>query len=495
MKDIFQEPNIQEIILEEFLREINRDNRVDPAEKQIFNLIYAGLSISREKFDELKKHVRDTSPKAEKNNSFSHKRLFQTLKERLSPYCQQEAQCKQILIRIKQIIHWDDSDASSFIDSMFSKTSSPEKQNRSIKDPECLSLLKEIAAKDWKTELEDFRSSLLWMKADDMVSEVFKSLQESELKTSAIIGGIIGAILSLFVGPGGAMFMSLIAGFFLAFALILFFGSWSVSGSSSVAVALSVIVITPLSAVSLSSLPGIIGTLIHYILPMFFGAVIGAGTAGGFWVKWKRYKLEQQREQFRDKEIDKLDNYIMLPEDLLRFWESRIETFIRDRQIIINRKLKELSSTMAECKKTAGELREYKDSEHTKSASALETRAREINETIKDAKHVSILLQKLENHFACKIEELKSMIHARREYERKIERKEILSKKASSLLGQSKKSIEDWHKSKEEMQIQLAGMVDAFQYELSAAKDYIHAEIELSEDSSIPVPEMLKQKN
>ena len=86
------------------------------------------------------------------------------------------------------------------------------------------------------------------------------------------------------------------------------------------------------------------------------GSIVGAGLG----VKFLRYKLQQKKSELEKPYRDSLSSYVLMPDDLLRFWESRVEIFLRERKSRVQSRIREASRTKAECIKIIEELKELR---------------------------------------------------------------------------------------------------------------------------------------
>ena len=75
------------------------------------------------------------------------------------------------------------------------------------------------------------------------------------------------------------------------------------------------------------------------------------------------------------------------------------------------------------------------------------------------------------------------MVTKQKEYERDQYRLQEIEGKVRRIIGKSQEIREDWGEEKSKLQIQIQGMMNAFQNQLLHTKDFIRAEITLSEHS------------
>ena len=89
------------------------------------------------------------------------------------------------------------------------------------------------------------------------------------------------------------------------------------------------------------------------------------------------------------------------------------------------------------------------------------------------------ILKKLEDKFAAKIEELRVLVTRQEQFERDQYRLQEIQGKVRKVIGKSQEIRESWKEEKSSLQIQIQGMMNAFQNQLLHTKDFVQAEISL----------------
>ena len=165
------------------------------------------------------------------------------------------------------------------------------------------------------------------------------------------------------------------------------------------------------------------------------GSIVGAGLG----VKFLRYKLQQKKSELEKPYRDSLSSYVLMPDDLLRFWESRVEIFLRERKSRVQSRIREASRTKAECIKIIEELKELKKTHDPTTENKLLYQVKNMAAVVEEAQKVNAILQKLEDKFAAKIEELRVLVTKQKKYERDQYRLQEIEGKVKRIVVNHKK--------------------------------------------------------
>jgi hypothetical protein len=345
-----------------------------------------------------------------------------------------------------------------------------------ISDPECAELLREIYEKDWEQELDDFRDRVLQLRVDEAVDGHIKKKQEEGILSGAVFGLVCGLLVGMLLGSAALFPLLLVASISLSVVTI-FMG-----GPYGMVIAPMVMFLVPATGFLISQASSVLA----WLLSVVSAGVIGAAVGSGLGVKYKRKKLSERRFELERGFRDKMNTYMLSPHDMLRFWKNKVEIYLHEKKALISGRIREAGAARAQLVKVAAELRNYKDAKSDLSARELTDRAREFAALIGDATKVNSILQKIEDKFVCRIEELQTLINRQEDMERAESRKEQLEAQARRLLNGTRTTLEEWKEEKQDLQNELSGMMNAFQRELATTKDIIKAEIELSQFSGDP---------
>ena len=349
---------------------------------------------------------------------------------------------------------------------------------KSTKDEEFRDLLVEVTEKDWAAELEDFKDKVINIKVDDLVSKDINTNQEEGLKRGSYIGGLLFATIGLFISKDLILLASLIAMIGVCMVSVILMGGVG-------AVVAAVLGIVGMTVYSMLLMPLIasgnilISKTVGVIACTAIGSIVGAGLG----VKFLRYKLQQKKSELEKPYRESLSSYVLMPDDLLRFWESRVEIFLRERKSRVQSRIREASRTKAECIKIIEELKELKKTHDPTTENKLLYQVKNMAAVVEEAQKVNAILQKLEDKFAAKIEELRVLVTKQKKYERDQYRLQEIEGKVKRIIGKSQEIKDDWGEEKSKLQIQIQGMMNAFQSQLLHTKDFIRAEITLSNHS------------
>lgn len=345
---------------------------------------------------------------------------------------------------------------------------------QSTQDEEFRDLLIEVTEKDWASELEDFRNKVIDLKVEDSVRLDININQEKGIKQGAYVGGLLSAIFGLFIGKDLILLASLIAMVGISIVSVFLMGGVGAVVSAVLGI-IGVVFYSTILMPLIASGNLIISKAVGVIACTAIGSIVGAGLG----VKFLRYRLYKKMSELEKPYREMLTSYVLMPNDLLRFWESRVEIYLRERKLRVQTRIKEASRTRAECIKIIKELKDLKKAHDPTTENNLMFQSKNMARVIKEAQQVSILLQKLEDKFASKIEELRVLVTRQEEYERDQYRLQEIEGKVRKIIGKSQEIRQNWKEEKSNLQVQIQGMMNAFQDQLLHTKDFVQAEISL----------------
>ena len=349
---------------------------------------------------------------------------------------------------------------------------------KSTRDEEFRDLLVEVTEKDWAAELEDFRDKVINTKVEELTSKDINSNQEEGLKKGACIGGVLFATVGLFISKNLILLASLIAMIGVCIVSVFLMGGVGAVVSAILGI-IGVIFYSMLLMPLIASGNILISKTVGVIACAAIGSIVGAGLG----VKFLRYRLQQKKSELEQPYRESLTSYVLMPNDLLRFWESRVEIYLRERKSRVQSRIREASRTKAECIKIIEELKDLKKNHDPTTENKLMYQVKNMAAVVEEAQKVNTILQKLEDKFAAKIEELRVLVTKQKEYERDQYRLQEIEGKVRRIIGKSQEIKDDWSEEKSKLQIQIQGMMNAFQNQLLHTKDFIKAEISLSHHS------------
>ena len=328
---------------------------------------------------------------------------------------------------------------------------------KSTKDEEFRDLLVEVTEKDWAVELEDFREKVINIKVEELVSKDINSNQEEGFKKGAYIGSIMLATVGLFISKDLILLASLIAMVGVCIVSVFLMGGVG-------AVVSAILGIIGLTFYSMLLMPLIASgnILISKTVGVIACAAIGSLVGAGLGVKFLRYRLNQKKYELEKPYRESLTSYVLMPNDLLRFWENRVEIYLRERKSRVQSRIREASRTKAECIKIIDELKSLKKNYDPTTENKLLYQVKNMTAVVEEAQKVNAILQKLEDKFAAKIEELRVLVTKQKEYERDQYRLQEIEGKVRRIIGKSQEIREDWGEEKSKLQIQIQGMMNAF---------------------------------
>jgi len=334
-------------------------------------------------------------------------------------------------------------------------------------DEECRQLLIEVARKDWEQELIDYRQSLVEKLAGNSVRDSLNQIREAGLGPGAWYGLAVGAMAGL-----GMQLESLLLSIALFLLVTISFSVWV--GGLGLLLALILMVATPglIAGVAFFISTGYqwVGSLILGSVGFFSGGLVYGVIREQYLTSKEMEMLGSAREQFQ--------NYILSPEDLLKFWNDRLKQFLLNRQNTIAHKIRECRRLIEECKSVSKDLESSPELNAPETIEKLAQRQKVTEAVLADALSANVILAKIEKGFLNRIRELEALVAKRNLMERELEKQKQLSLRIARLLGKTEENTLDWVQKKQEFQIELAGMIHAFEQELLHTKDMIEAEIE-----------------
>lgn len=455
---------------------------------QIFlNNLCLGLNVSQSRLFSLRQKVDSLSYPKIKANQLNLKAFFMEIFER-SSHQHDISIAQNIVIKIHELMQCEQVYSSNQLRKNIRESSKPssvkssnlevEKVIQRTTDEECRELLIEVSEKDWSSELDNFRKGIISLKVAEFVDAHISKNQEKGLHKGAYIGTLLAAVIGLFLGKDLILIASLIAMLAVCtVSLVLMSGIGALL--SAVLVIVGIILYSSILLPLMASGSLIISKIIGVVACATIGSAVGAGLG----VKYMRYKLLQRKSELEKPQFESLKEYVLMPNDLLRFWENKVEIYLRERKSRIQLRIREASRTRAECLKILDELKDLDDSIEAKTKLDLKSQVKHMGNIIVDAQNVNVVLQKLEDSFASKIEELRALVNKQEKYERDQYRLQEIEGKIRKVIGKSRSIREDWLEEKKNLQIQIEGMMNAFQNQLLHTKDFVHAEIILKSPS------------
>ncbi|PCJ21574.1 MAG: hypothetical protein COB02_02965 [Candidatus Cloacimonadota bacterium] len=504
-------PELKEFILGVLLKEIGKDGKIDPFEKTCFSKFVSYFKVSKDRVVFLKKEFKKTVEIDGSLGALDFKKFFVgIIPKLLEKHSEKETidlildlsslfDCKNIL---------SDNKLIKIIDGLqFQKNSTVTKPlskvNKDNFDPESYELLISICEKDWQQSFEDFEITL----KEEKVSDAF-SLQlanEETLVTSSVLKDVGWGGFGFFVG----ILAALIFGEY--YLILTFCGALLLLGTHFIKPVDKNRPLLESSFSPLSLLKGV-GFLVGIQL-LFEGfvelgmsssieealatlSVMSAGFTGYIFIEGarrlranthERLYWEKKKEFYVDYNKKILD-YVLTPFDVIRFWESKVISYLKEQKYVVSLQITKASLDKAECLKTSGELKKMSNSSG-EVIQQLNQRQKDLSKMINDAKEVNIVIQKLEDSYSEKIIALRVVLEKQKTEEEAPYRQAILQKKAQSLLQSSDVTIEQWETSKNEYQLEITGMMKNFQEQLLHTKDFIEAEISLNQK----LPDMIEE--
>jgi len=464
---------IKEFVLRRLLREVYRDLTVDDTERELVRRLYPWLSMDREQFTRIQSEVRELANKQPLPGDFDLDRFIHDVREHM----EEKLDSRKALDGMRELLGALELNHAEYLPESVEDMQAGYTSRVISKtmDPECRKLLMEVAQKNWELELEDFRNRLIEDQVDEAVLAMAPKLQEAGIRKGVMAGAPTGFMLGLLVGPAGLMVWPIMAvitgsvalalamggvGFFLGFASLLFL---------------------PVLSAIIAEMQASWATAILYMLGGGFGALFGGCVGAGLNMRRYREKLMEPDSQFRVEKRDKLSGYVLTPANLLRFWELRLETFLKEKKNRIRNRIQESIQAKQDMEKLIRDIRVLKATDMEAQIAPLQSRIAAMDSLIQDADMVTGLLNKLENRFSEKIVELKILVQRQLESEKLYDQRRALGGRVAKALGDADSQILNWQSDKQNLDLAIHGMVESFQSQLAHTKDFVEAEIQLVE--------------
>lgn len=486
-----------EFVITQYLVEACHDQEISTSERATIQRLQKGLNLKRDTVNRIYKEILNNIGDYSQDREVNLGEFYELLEERLNEELG-ESQVRKCLDYIKYLIeHKPDKsrDVASIgqkspeasAQAPHTKQTLPQVQNKhseisfqvgEMADEECSRLLQEVSQKDWEEELDEFRLNRVEMMIEEEVNKTIEREKEQGMKKGAIAGAAIMGFVGLFLPWNLVMVAVLVTGIGVSLVSIVLTGGVGVLVAALLGIAgliLYSLVFAPMMAM--------LGAWFSKLACVGACGLIGALVGGGLGVKWQRYQLMKQSDEKKALLRPNYGDYVLDVKDLLRFWESKVEVYLHDRKSRVKSKVREASSTKAECMRVISELEDFNEEENRATIRELKDKILLMNEITEDAQKVNHVLQRLEDEFVVKIEQLKVLVRQKEKFERDQYRHEELQGKARKLIGKSSQIAEEWEEDKEQIQIQITGMVQAFQSQLHHTKDFVKAEIQIVRDS------------
>jgi|GEM_PF-1480406 len=488
-----------EFVITQYLVEACHDQEISTSERATIQRLQKGLNLKRDTVNRIYKEILNNIADYSQDREVNLGEFYELLEERFNEELGDD-QVRECLDYIKYLIEYK-PDKSKDVASKNQKSSkvspissdikkaSPNQQLQNMHsdssfqvgemaDEECSRLLQEVSQKDWEEELDEFRLNRVEMMIEEEVNKSIEREKEQGMKKGAIAGAAILGFVGLFLPWDLVMVAVLVTGIGVSLVSIVLTGGVGVLVAALLGIAgliLYSLVFAPMIAM--------LGAWFSKLACVGACGLIGALVGGGLGVKWQRYQLMKQSVQKKALLRPNYGNYVLDVKDLLRFWESKVEVYLHDRKSRVKSKIREASFTKAECMRVISELEDFNEEENRATIRELKDKILLMNEITEDAQKVNHVLQRLEDEFVVKIEQLKVLVRQKEKFERDQYRHEELQGKAKKLIGKSSQIAQEWEEDKEQIQIQITGMVQAFQSQLHHTKDFVKAEIQMVRDS------------
>lgn len=480
--------SLADFILMSILIESGGSNNLKNEDKIYINNLLVGLNIEKSRFSKLRQKVSILNDKLAVDQELNLESFFHEIYERIS-HQYKPHETRAILLHIHHIMKCSESFSKGQLETNIFKSKSGnydldqdmqiEKVIQTTSDEECRELLIEVSEKDWSQELENFRNGIIHQKVLDLVESEISANQENSLRKGAYIGAGLAAFIGLFLTNDLILVASLVAMIGVCTTSLLLMGG--IGALVSAILGLLGLFLYSFILIPLMTSGGLI---ISKLVAVVTCAAIGSAVGAGLCAKLVRYQLRKNQTHLERPYREKFKEYVMMPNDLLRFWESKVEIYLREKKSRVQSRMKEASKTRTECLKILDELQELNNPVESETKVDLKQQAENMSKIVLDAQKVNLVLQKLEDSFASKIEELRVLVQRQEKNERDQYRIQELQGKIRRVIDKSQGIRNDWEVEKSNLQIQIQGMMNAFQSQLLHTKDFVEAEIILKKHVS-----------
>ncbi|MCJ8347637.1 UbiA family prenyltransferase [bacterium] len=342
-------------------------------------------------------------------------------------------------------------------------------------DAELQELLIEIRNKDWEQELDIFKEEIQLEK----INQQRFSLQFLKDYQEYFYPLLLASILGLFISTQTAIVLYVLQLIFLCIYVL-----YSKLKHSLLAASL-------IGLIGGSFFVNIVPLLAQgSLLASFFGICMASGI-GILLSLAMMYRFDVKPIDVFPilASYEFLGPFPLQPEDLLRFWESKMGIYIAKKKVDLKFLLKNIYQKKEELNLLLLELSEFEDLSDHSAKDGLLRSLQEAQSTEDDMVHVMETLSLMERGFLKKIGSLKFVIEEKEELERKLERRKTLHLRINQAIGAKALDKKTWELEKKKMQVELQSMMTVFHAEILHSGDFFQAQLELTEDKGSLIDE------
>ena len=478
---------LSEVILRALLYENAKDGAIDRRGKVYFGNLRDHLDFNNNELKVLKREIASHLKPDNTLGSLCLESFFRDIHEKIDEKELPLSERMSFYKNLRSLLRCEGELNEEFLTSLATQECARrvELQLKKEMDPECYELLESVCQMDWDEELVLFRERLIY---DKVVEEVEREGYPKPGPWQPIaysgLGGLaatLTAIISYNVLPQIVMLFG-----YFAFPMILAILSrkWVVYESHLTG---------QTTHAQVAAGYGLIcGIALMIGVPMGQVAALGGflmalgGTVLGAWYGLSRREdaIEEKREERISLRRRDFDGYILSPFDLMTFWESQVMGYLRSLKGRCSLKLSQAARKRATSRKTIQEMSELPDPD-LDMIQRLEDNLIKLDDFVEDATSVNQVIQRLEDEYKLKIEELRELVLLQKKLENAEYRKGQLARRASRILDETDEMVDRWEVQKQELDLKMNAMLISFKEQLTHTRDFVEAEIGMQQISAI----------
>jgi hypothetical protein len=507
MKKIPIPPEVAEELLRILFEEIGRDGVIDEQERLLFFAFAGRLPVSRERFN----IIRQEAKKELKVMPDSGGADLQTLKSRIGDCLKTHLSVAQYrdfatpLLDILQAAFLSVSENVSkplppFPDRGGAlKSKVTERKNEQTKDrtpahyvdrpslpsaerlsvvssgldDEYMEMLVDISRMELEAELDDFRKRLIREKAKMEALRRRDRWGLEGLVSGSFTGALIGLVILYTAPDDGGFFTGLkviLIPFFIFFLYkyMAFFQKFS---------GYAILPHTPDQIKMAFSFLFSVFVILLSPLCLFFIFVIFGGTLGAY---VGENKAIVEEEELCNNLIREYGDYTLEPRDVLRFWNLRLQNYIREQIRVVQFRSGEAKRGVEKSLGLIADMKETGVLEKDSRIKTLYARIAKLEKLQTDSEKVLLILAEVENSFIKIIEELHILCEKQAKIDGGDYAEDALQARYKNLLGETDSCLRQWEGEKQEIATDLASLMQSFRREFLNARDFVKAQLELA---------------
>ncbi|PCJ18253.1 MAG: hypothetical protein COB02_11745 [Candidatus Cloacimonadota bacterium] len=323
----------------------------------------------------------------------------------------------------------------------------------------------EIRNKDWEAELTSFKEELHLEK----INEKRFSLDFLIEYKNYFYPIFIAAFLGLFISIQTSFILYMVLLFIICTSILFINKKYTILISSIIA--------TVGGSIFVQLIPTLLSV---FVLSKVFGMLVGCGLGSIISIAMI-YRSEINLTEIFPllASYNPIDSLPLKPNDLLRFWESKMGVYIGKKKIDLKDYLRKIYQRKEDLNNLLLELSEYDGKDERQAKKDIQEELDQAINNEEDVQNIIEILSLMEKGFLHKITQLKDVIEQKNLLESKIDKKKTLHLRINQAISSNVFDKKSWEAEKKEMQIELKSIMSIFHDQILQSGDFFQAQLDL----------------